>query len=81
MVEESEEENNQPERDSGTTERGDDATTNQFERGGGQVNGGATREGWRNRVAEGALIREESKHGLGGIYCMILVYHNIQVPT
>ena len=82
VVEESEEENNQPKRDSGTTiecKRGGYETTNQLERGTGQENGGTTREGWRNRVAEDAVTREEVavQHGLGGIYRAILVYHNI----
>ena len=62
VVEESEEENNQPERDSGTTRDGEGrgyATTNQLERGTGKENDGATRDGWRNRVAEDAVTREE----------------------
>ncbi len=39
--------------------RGGYATTNQLERGAEMENGVATREGWRNIVAENAVTREE----------------------
>ena len=48
-----------PQRNEREGKRGGYATTNQLERGAGQENGGATREGWRNRVAEDAVTREE----------------------